>query len=47
MKVEKNKVVSVNYILRSEENGPVVEQTKDGHLPKGIYIINNKRVVIK
>lgn len=22
-------------------------QTKDGHLPKGIYIINNKRVVIK
>lgn len=29
MKVELNKVVSVNYILRTEENGPVVEQTPD------------------
>ncbi len=37
MKVEKNKVVSVNYILRSEENGPVVEQTKDGHLLEFLF----------
>ncbi len=29
MKVELNKVVSVNYILRTEENGPIVEQTPD------------------
>ncbi len=28
MKVELNKVVSVSYILRTEENGPIVEQTQ-------------------
>lgn len=32
MKVEKNKVVSVSYALRTEENGPVVEQTTDDRL---------------
>ena len=37
MKVEKNKVVSVNYALRTEENGPIVEQTKDDHLLEFLF----------
>jgi FKBP-type peptidyl-prolyl cis-trans isomerase SlyD len=37
MNIEKNKVVSVSYVLRTEENGPVVEQTKDDHLLEFLF----------
>jgi len=37
MKVELNKVVSVSYILRTEENGPIVEQTTDDRLLDFLY----------
>ena len=37
MKVEKNKVVSVNYALRTSENGPIVEQTSDDHLLEFLF----------
>ena len=37
MKVEKNKVVSVNYALRTAENGPIVEQTSDDHLLEFLF----------
>jgi len=37
MKIEKNKVVAVNYALRTEENGPIVEQTKDDRLLEFLF----------
>lgn len=46
-------ITSVRRIMSTNDDQSVYDllgrkvQTKDGHLPKGIYIINNKRVVIK
>ena len=37
MKVEKNKVVSVHYALRTEEGGPIVEQTTGEHLLEFLF----------
>jgi len=37
MKIEKNTVVSVSYILRTEENGSIVEQTSDDRLLEFLF----------
>lgn len=37
MKIEKNKVVSVNYALRTAQDGPIVEQTNDDHLLEFLF----------